>query len=191
MVYDPALNFWEVGYVAVVHECINTEYEGMVVVGYDACSTRSTDMGKYYFARGIGADGAKVRVVDRGLDGFVEGRMKPRFWGISGRWRREIRERRCIPHHSEAIGIKRIVYRLGYRLGGNRVGRKLGNNLWDVVLINLFDKGVGRSWYMISKCFYNGKRCLYTNKDIIKKTGLGSGNIREPTTHFGRLVWIG
>jgi hypothetical protein len=68
-----ALDEREGGDVAVVHDGVDAECEGVVVGGCYCCGGRGSDVCEEYGGGGVSAETAKVGVVERRLDGFVEG----------------------------------------------------------------------------------------------------------------------
>lgn len=67
-----AFNEGEGGNVAIVHDGVNPECEGVVVGWCDGCRCCGTNVGKENWGGDVGTNAAEVRVMERGLDGFVE-----------------------------------------------------------------------------------------------------------------------
>ena len=123
---------------------MDAECERVVVRRRDGGSCCCTNMREDDFRRGVGADGAKVRVVEGRLDGLVERRVEDWAAGLGGLGRVGC-EGWCVPHHAKAIYIEEAVPRgdFGFSCGLGVDGGVVGEEFWEVVLVDLLAEGVG------------------------------------------------
>ena len=79
----------------------------MIIDTRDSSCGRGADVRETSQCSGIGADGAEIRVVERGLGVFVKGRVRAVGLGESGRGGR-------VPSETEAVDVEEAVARCDF-----------------------------------------------------------------------------
>ncbi len=134
-----------------------TEDKGVIVDRRCGGGGGGADVAEAGGGRGVGADGAEVEVVERGLGGAVEGGeegcelsvgvvvsgARVLVWvGVGVVGAGEGRAGVGVPCYADAVDVEEPVASGDLVLGGDVVG-VVREEVWEVVLVHLLGEGVG------------------------------------------------